>query len=145
MGLPLRDCADRSGSGRDQLAVIVDALRQSGVALTAAIVFGSVARGSANAESDLDLAVVAEHELSAGQRSHLIEQLAEVTGRPVDLVDLRRVGEPLLGEILRDGLRLFGADDMMKALILRHIYADADFVPLQRRILAERRQAWIGA
>lgn len=93
-------------TAHDQLDVIVAALRQSGVALTAAIVFGSVARGSASAESDLDLAVVAEHELSAGQRSHLIEQLAEVTGRPVDLVDLRRVGEPLLGEILRDGMRV---------------------------------------
>lgn len=125
---------------------LVQALQRSSVPFDQAIVFGSLARGTARPESDLDVAVgVPDRPLSAAEKMVLIEQLAEVAGRPVDLVDLRTVGEPLLSEILRDGIRLHGTEAQHAALMLRHLYAEADFLPLQRRILAERRLAWIGA
>ena len=124
---------------------IVTALQVSPVNLNIAIVFGSVARGFAGTDSDLDIAVATDRPLSAEEKISLISQLAETSGRAIDLIDLHKVGEPLLGEILRDGIQLLGDTETVTQLILRHIYAAADFVPLQQRILAERRQAWIGA
>ena len=140
--MPLRDPIDVS-SWRSEL---LQALERSFVPLSHAIVFGSVAGGTANPASDIDVAVaVPDRPLSSEEKLDLIERLAEATGRPVDLVDLRTVGEPLLGEILRNGVRLIGSDEVHTALLLRHLYDEADFSPLQRRILTERRQAWIGA
>lgn len=110
-----------------------------------AILFGSVAQGRARADSDLDLAVsAADGPLSEHARTSLIAELAETFGRPVDLVDLRVVGEPLLGQILAHGVRLLGGDDAHARLLSRHWLDEADFMPYRRRILAERRQAWIG-
>lgn len=109
-----------------------------------ALLFGSVARSDESPQSDLDIAVGARRALSAAQKIALIEALAERTGRPIDLVDLRTVGEPLLGQILRHGRRLLGSDKAYGQLISRHLFDQADFVPYHARILAERRAAWIG-
>ena len=63
----------------------------------------------------------------------------------MDLIDLTRVGEPLLGQILQHGQRLHGSDaDFGAQLLYRHLVDAADFLPLRERILKERRDAWIG-
>lgn len=108
------------------------------------VLFGSVATGRARADSDLDIAVRAERPLSPEQRLTLIGELAEATGRPVDLVDLATVGEPLLGQILTHGIRLLGSDEQFARLLVQHLMDEADFLPYRRRILEERRKAWIG-
>lgn len=109
--------------------------------ILAAYVFGSVARGDAGRESDLDMAVQTARPLDVDGRLALIEELADVTGRPADLIDLSTVGEPLLGEIHR-GVRLRGDDARHAALMSRHVMASQDFLPYVRRMLAERRQTW---
>lgn len=109
-----------------------------------AIVFGSVAAGTARAGSDLDIAVAAERPLSAERRLELIESLALASGRPVDLIDLRTAGEPLLGQILQNGVRLRGSDAEHAELVRRHLFDAADFLPYVERMLEERRQRWIG-
>jgi predicted nucleotidyltransferase len=116
--------------------------RHPGVRL--AIVFGSVASASATRDSDLDLAVAADRPLTADDKLNLIADLAEATGRPVDLIDLNTVGGPLLGQILTHGKRLLGSDERYAGLLARHLIDEADFMPYYRRVLAERRQAWIG-
>lgn len=85
--------------------------RYSGLEL--AFVFGSVARGTVRDGSDLDIAVRAAQPLSFSQKMTLIGDLAEAMGRPVDLIDLRTVGEPLLGQILSHGCRLMAARKLM--------------------------------
>lgn len=112
--------------------------------LRLAILFGSLAKGRARQDSDLDLAVDLGHSLSASEKMHLIGDLAVVTGRPVDLIDLKTVGEPLLGQILQTGIRLFGSNTCYAELIRKHLFDQADFLPYRNRILAERRKAWIG-
>lgn len=115
---------------------------QSG--LRQAVLFGSVARGNARPESDLDIAVEFDHPLTIEARIHLMEVLAAATGRPIDLIDLKTVGEPLLGQILQHGKRIVGSDTDYAALISRHLLDNADFMPYVQRILQERRHAWIG-
>ncbi len=109
-----------------------------------AVLFGSLAKGGARSDSDLDLAVSADRLLDANEKMQLVAELAEAMGRPVDLVDLSTVGEPLLGQILKGGKRLLGEDGRFAALLLKHLFDEADFMPYRRRILEERRKAWIG-
>ena len=108
------------------------------------ILFGSLATGTERVDSDLDLAVMAARPLTIIERMALISELAHKIGRPVDLVDLRTVGEPLLGQILKHGVRILGSDTDYAKLIFKHLLDQEDFLPYRNRILAERRQAWIG-
>ncbi len=115
-------------------------------AIKLGILFGSVGRGQARAHSDLDLAVAADHPLEASEKVALIEELAQLTGRPVDLVDLQLAGGLVLQEILTKGKRIYCTDSHVHAeLIKRMLFNEADFMPYRDRILAERRKAWIGA
>lgn len=112
--------------------------------LVLALMFGSVAQGRQRADSDLDIAVAAKQALTATEKMNIIAALAEQTGRPIDLIDLKVVAEPLLGQIVRHGRRLFGSDNAYGQLISRHLFEQADFMPYRNRVLAERRAAWIG-
>lgn len=124
-------------------AVLLDVLAHFPT-LVLALVFGSVAQGRERADSDLDIAVAANRALTATEKMDIIAALAERTGRPIDLIDLKMVAEPLLGQIVRHGRRLFGSDKAYGQLISRHLFEQADFMPYRSRVLAERRAAWIG-
>ena len=109
-----------------------------------AILFGSLSSGTGKAGSDLDIAILAENPIDADFKSRIIEGLSEVTNRPVDLVDLKAAGQPLLGQIVTKGKRLLGSDRDYGCLINRHLLEAADFLPYRQRILETRRKAWIG-
>lgn len=132
----------------DNLQPEIEALRvylgQNGD-IELAILFGSMATGYYTAKSDVDLAIKKNKPIAAQQKRELIEQVALLTGRAVDLVDLSVVGEPLLGQILKYGKRLFGSDAAYAEIGLKHVYAQADFVPYIQRTLKERRQQWLGS
>ena len=112
--------------------------------LLLALVFGSVAQGRQRADSDLDIAVAAQQALTVEEKMDIIAALAARTGRPIDLIDLKVVVEPLLGQIVRHGRRLLGSDGAYGNLISKHLFEQADFMPYRNRVLAERRAAWIG-
>ena len=74
-----------------------------------------------------------------------MEELAQVTGRAVDVVDLRTAAGLVLREALTTGLRLRVTDHAMFAELVKKMWFDeADFQPYRRRILAARRKQWIG-
>jgi predicted nucleotidyltransferase len=110
-----------------------------------AVLFGSMAGRRAKSDSDVDIAVAADHVLNTQEKLALIGRLAECLGRPVDLIDLQTVGEPLLGEIIGRGRRLLGTDTAYANLISKHLFDQADFLPYRTRILDERRRGWIGS
>ena len=74
-----------------------------GVRLAAA--FGSVARGQAQARSDVDLAVVLEPD-TPDQRLAIEAILERAAGRPLDLIHLDAAPPLLRFEIARDGVLL---------------------------------------
>lgn len=110
--------------------------------LRLAIFLGSQATGRAKGGSDIDLGLLAEAPLSAAFKLELMQRLGSVCGRPFDIVDLRTAGEPLLGEVLK-GRRLLGDASTYAQLLSRRLIDAADFGPLQQRIVAERREAWM--
>lgn len=110
-----------------------------------ALLFGSLAAGKGRRDSDLDLAVAAAQPLSADRKTALIAELAQATGRPVDLVDLRTAAGLVLKEALTTGLRLRVTDKALLAELVKKMWFDeADFQPYRRRILEARRKQWIG-
>ena len=82
--------------------------------------------------------------LDAPFKMSLIQRLAEASGRPVDLIDLKTTGEPLLGEIIRHGKCLIGNKANYAELLRRHLFEMEDFQPYISQLLKLRRQAWIG-
>ena len=120
------------------------AVLQDDPELLLAYAFGSLADGRASPDSDADVAVLAARPLDAEHRRALIRSVAEVTGRPVDLVDLQEAGIPLLRIVLTEGRELFCRDRREKDRVIAKMLADVeDFLPLRRRMLRERRERWI--
>ncbi len=108
-----------------------------------AVLFGSVAQSRATLDSDIDFAVKLCQPLTLLQRTAMIEEITLITGRPVDLIDLHTVGQPLLNQIVTTGIKVMGTEEEMAKLMLQNVIANADFVPLQERMLKERLDAWI--
>ena len=113
--------------------------------LELAVVFGSVAEGTARFDSDLDIAVRYAAPLDAEQRLVLIRALGAATGRPVDLIDLRTAGPIVARQALTRGKRIFGTDTELASQLSRTLIDYADFAPLIERTLRERRDAWMKA
>jgi hypothetical protein len=78
------------------------------------------------------------------EKMALIADFADVTGRAVDPVDLRTAGEPLLGQVLDHCRRIRCGNAAYAEMLSRHVFDAEDFMPYVRRMLAERRKAWIG-
>lgn len=131
-----------SGAFSAEIDDLTNYLRQQSD-IKLAILFGSLATGKARSDSDIDIGIQKKHPLSASEKAEVIGQLALITGRSVDLVDLSVAGEPILGQILKYGKRLFGSDAAYAEISLKHLYAQADFVPYIDRTLKERRQQWL--
>jgi predicted nucleotidyltransferase len=108
-----------------------------------AILFGSMASATNTPESDLDLALYGERRLSSELTMNLIQQLASIAKCPIDLIDMRVVGEPILGDILTKGERILGSDTDFALLLSRYLIDKADFYPYRERLLQERQERWI--
>lgn len=91
-----------------------------GSEVRAVIVFGSVARGGARADSDIDLAVIADTGWDG--RTALADAVRARTGNDCDVLvftssqfqKLARSGEPAVHDILRDGVPLIGSIPRLK-------------------------------
>jgi uncharacterized protein len=111
--------------------------------ISVALLFGSCATGKEKFDSDLDIAVLSDKDLTSDFKKRLIEELALATGRSIDLIDIRTVGQPILGQILRNPVRLKGSDQEIASLFIRNVVEVADFMPFINRTLRERQQAWM--
>lgn len=105
----------------DPLDALTDTLaRATGEGVKAVLLFGSIARGEASLASDIDLAVIA----SAGWdgRADLEDAIHTRLGNDCDVLVftytafIRRAlaGEPVVSEILTDGVALIGAMPQVK-------------------------------
>jgi predicted nucleotidyltransferase len=111
---PLRALADPMGALKETLAAATDDDVET------VILFGSIARGEATRESDIDLAVIAAPMWD--RRAELQEAVTVRCGNHCDVVvftksefeGLAAVGEPVVGDILRDGIALVGSKPRLR-------------------------------
>jgi uncharacterized protein len=87
-----------------------DLVREAIPDVVAVYGFGSRARGTSRADSDLDLAVLAHSRLPTEMRWNVQEQLARSLKVNVDLIDLRSVPTVMQKEIVATGTVIFGLD-----------------------------------
>jgi predicted nucleotidyltransferase len=113
-------------------------------AIRLGILFGSLATGRNRGDSDIDIAVAAGKPLTVNQKMALIGDLAQLLGRPVDLIDLQVTRGPLFRQILTRGRVIYCSDRALYGDIIRTmLFYEADMTPYYERILTERRQRWL--
>jgi predicted nucleotidyltransferase len=103
-------------------------------AVAYALVFGSAARGTAHAHSDVDVAVGLPEgrRLTSLELGELISRLEAAVGRPVDVVDLEGAPPGLAYRIFRDGQVVVEKDRArLVARRARAILEYLDFQPFE--------------
>ena len=109
--------------------------------LDLAMVFGSTAKGTARPHSDIDIAVYPRQPLGHQDLQRLSDQIALVTGRPVDIVDLSKSNGSLLRQILRSGKVLFSKrPGTLGALHQRLLAWQEDFEPALKALFTARQK-----
>lgn len=82
-------------------------LREEFPGLIALYAFGSQVQGTADGESDLDLAVLVDGYADTRHLWEISSALADKVGREVDLLDLRAASTVMQHQILTKGVRLW--------------------------------------
>ncbi len=122
-----RPDADLGGSIRDALAEAPCA--------AFAIVFGSMARGTSHAGSDLDIALgfTGRRRPTAREIGTIVSGLEAATGHTVDFLDLDRAPPGVAYRVYRDGREVWVRDRAaLVARKARAILEYLDFEPLER-------------
>jgi hypothetical protein len=114
VGTVLVDTEASSGTLRDLLGARAEA---EGIA--AAWLFGSVARGTARPDSDVDVGVLYREApprtlAGVGRVFGLEEDLAEATGLPIQVVNLNQAPVDLIVRVFRDGKLLVDRDPLRR-------------------------------
>ncbi len=97
--------------------------------------FGSTATGRARPDSDVDIAVWSERELTLDERGRVVVELARRYGLNedrIDLIDLRTVSPLLLHEVAEKGALLEGDPDDFIRFRVRAWKAYQDTARLRR-------------
>ena len=73
-------------------------------------IYGSVADGTARADSDIDIAILPDRPIDGWERHERAAEIGARLHREVDLVDLRTVPPVLRFEVFANGRRVAGRD-----------------------------------
>ncbi|HAT74356.1 MAG: hypothetical protein US30_C0018G0002 [Candidatus Moranbacteria bacterium GW2011_GWF2_36_839] len=93
------------------------------------IVFGSFASGKNRKDSDLDLGVLSEKEISFETQITLINEFSQIFKKNIDLSVLNRANPLLLFEASRNAVLLFGNQKDFFEFRLRAFHAYNDYQP----------------
>jgi predicted nucleotidyltransferase len=75
------------------------------------ILFGSFAKGTTHAKSDMDIAYFSDKQLSPYERFLLAGELALVAGREIDLVDIKQIDTVFTMQIFEHGTPIYIGDE----------------------------------
>lgn len=89
------------------------------------VLFGSYARGTQNAESDIDIAIKTTNEkLDKKELFRLSNLLADEFGKEIDLINLDEIGDTFRYEILINGKTLYCKDELQFELYKLDMYRE---------------------
>lgn len=90
----------------------------------AIVLFGSYARGTQNNESDIDIAIKPQNEISKKELFYLSQELEDKINVEVDLIDLNNIGDGFRYEILINGKTIFCEDEFKFELYKLDMYRE---------------------
>jgi predicted nucleotidyltransferase len=100
------------------------------------IVYGSASAGTMRADSDVDVAVLADEPLSLEARLDIIFELSLALGREVDVLDLHTAHGLILRQILTKGTVALKRSSVAYARLMKRMLLDyADMEPMRRTIV----------
>lgn len=90
----------------------------------AIVLFGSYARGTQNAESDIDIAIKIKEKLDKKEIYILSNLLADELNKEIDLINLDEIGDTFRYEILINGKTLYCKDELQFELYKLDMYRE---------------------
>ena len=109
-----------------------------------AYLFGSLARGTARPDSDVDVALSLGRPMTTAEKIDLIGSIGALLGRPVDLIDMETASGAILGTVFQEGIRFIDDVRVRERAIANRANWQTDVAPYVERLRAERRAAWLG-
>lgn len=115
-------------------AALAETLTRHGIEV--GYLFGSRANGTERADSDLDLAVLADHDVGLREQVQLADEVRRISGViDVDVVVLDRASLELRGHVIRTGRRIFSSNETRRVRFeVRTMLEYLDFEPTLRRL-----------
>lgn len=90
----------------------------------AIVLFGSYARETQNAESDIDIAFKSNKEISKKDIFELKQELEDIANKDIDLINLDNIGDGFRYEILINGRTLYCKDNVKFELYKLDMYRE---------------------
>ena len=111
--------------------------------LKAIYLFGSYVDGSANKQSDIDLAFLSDSAPTAIQKWEIANTLANLLGADIDLVDIAETDTIFRYQIISTGERLYGSGYELEAFETQtygiYLHFQEERKPILDAIYADRR------
>ena len=104
----------------------------------AIVLFGSYARGTQNSESDIDIAIKPNTNISKKQIFYLSQELEEKIKTEVDLINLDDINDSFRYEILINGKTIFCRDELKFELYKLDMYREYLELNESRQIIIDR-------
>lgn len=100
--------------------------------------FGSAVKGPLRADSDVDIAFVGGKGITNYETFMLAQELAEIIGREVDLIDLEKASTVFRAQAVGSGEVIYSTDEIRRQYL--EMYALADYARLnEERAVVLRR------
>jgi uncharacterized protein len=106
--------------------------------LVAVYVFGSAAKGTARADSDVDIGVLTGGGIDPRLRMDLQESLALELGVDVDLVDLRQASCVMRAQVIGGGRLIVSLDDAARQRFEMYSFSDYARLNEERAAILQR-------
>lgn len=122
-------------------AALMDYIRKMIPDLIALYRFGSMGKGTARPESDVDLAVLARIPIPSLRKFELAQELAVQLHRDVDLVDLRTASTVMRMQVISTGECLDTPNESARREFEMYAYSDYARLNEERREILKRIRA----
>lgn len=90
----------------------------------AIVLFGSYSRGTQNSESDIDIAFKTNQLISKKDIFSLKQELEDISGNDIDLINLKDIGDSFRYEILINGKTLYCKSELEFELYKLDMYRE---------------------
>lgn len=104
----------------------------------AIVIFGSYVRGTNTEKSDVDIAFKTNKEIDSQEQFELVQELEEILGKDIDLVNLDKITDVFRYEILMNGKTLYCKDSFKFDMYKLDMYREYLELNESRKDIIER-------